>query len=68
MSLYELAMGLFVTWIVGLSVYKIDKIIIAGINQTEVEEKEQLVTVTLPSKKEVINNDNELELPKLKQI
>lgn len=68
MSLYELAMGLFVTWIVGLSVYKIDKIIIAGINQTEVEKKEQLVTVTLPSKKEVINNDNELELPKLKQI
>lgn len=70
MSLYELAMGLFITWIIGLSVYKIDKIIIAGVNASEVEgkEKEQLVIETLPKEKEVINNDEELELPKLKQI
>lgn len=70
MSLYELAMGLFITWIIGLSVYKIDKIIIAGVNNTEEEQTEQLVTVTLPKEKEkeVIDNDEELELPKLKQI
>lgn len=70
MSLYELAMGLFITWIIGLSVYKIDKIIIAGVNSAEEIPKEQLVTITLPKEKKVIvnNNEDDIELPKLKQI
>lgn len=70
MSLYELAMGVFVTWIIGLSVYKIDKIIISSVNSTEEIPKEQLVTITLPKVKEVVknNDEEELELPKLKQI
>ena len=68
MSLYELAMGLFITWIIGLSVYKIDKIIIDGVNATEEEIREQLVTVTLPKEKKIVNIEEDIELPKLKQI
>lgn len=60
MSLYELAMGLFMSWLIGLVVYKIDSIIINSINASEVKETTgNLVTVTLPV-------DEEIELPKLK--
>lgn len=61
MSLYELAMGLFLSWLIGLVVYKIDAIIIGSINASEARELEaNLVTVTLPVEEE------EIELPKLK--
>lgn len=61
MSLYELAMGLFMSWLIGLVVYKIDAIIIGSINPREVSEIENnLVTVTLPVEEE------DIELPKLK--
>ncbi len=68
MSLYELAMGLFVTWIIGLSVYKIDKIIISSINVAEKEIDEQLITITLPKEKAQVSKEEDIELPKLKQI
>lgn len=61
MSLYELAMGLFMSWLIGLVVYKIDAIIIGSINASEArEEAANLVTVNLPVEEE------EIELPKLK--
>lgn len=61
MSLYELAMGLFLSWLIGLVVYKIDAIIIGSINASEAREVDaNLVTVTLPAEEE------EIELPKLK--
>lgn len=63
MSLYELAMGLFISWLIGLVVIKIDKYIIDSLtNQSEKEESYDLVTVTLPND----NDDEEIELPKLK--
>lgn len=69
MSLYELAMGVFITWVIGLSVFKIDKIIINSINEVgqaqENLREEELVTVNLPVG--VIVTDDEIELPKLKE-
>jgi hypothetical protein len=70
MSLYELAMGLFATWIIGLAVYKIDKIIINGlnpVNETVVDNKDsQLITVNLEEENK--NLEDDIELPRLKQI
>ncbi len=61
MSLYELAMGLFMSWLIGLVVYKIDAVIISSINASEETEiTNNLVTVNLPIEEE------EIELPKLK--
>lgn len=62
MSLYELAMGLFISWIIGLIVYKIDLFIISCISHEVNEEPISLVTVSLPENIE----DDEIELPKLK--
>ncbi|MCH5167184.1 MAG: hypothetical protein J1F35_04750 [Erysipelotrichales bacterium] len=63
MSLYELAMGLFISWLIGLIVIKIDKYIIESLTATvtneEPEEVLDLVTVNLPV-------EDEIELPKLK--
>lgn len=60
MSLYELAMGLFIIWILGLVVYEIDMFIISKIDEEE----------TVPSLKQIdyYDEDEELvELPKLKE-
>lgn len=64
MSLYELSMGLFMSWIIALLVIKIDKFIINSITSTsDVKDTNlNLVTVTVPSK----IDDEEIELPKLK--
>lgn len=64
MSLYELSMGLFMSWIIALLVIKIDKFIINSITSTsEVKDTNlNLVTVTVPSKMD----NEEIELPKLK--
>lgn len=64
MSLYELSMGLFMSWIIALLVIKIDKFIINSITSTsEVKDTNlNLVTVTVLSKMD----DEEIELPKLK--
>lgn len=69
MSLYELTMGVFITWIIGLSVFKIDMIIINSINEVE-EIKEEieetdLITVNVPI--EALITDDDIELPKLKE-
>lgn len=60
MSLYELAMGLFIIWILGLVVYEIDMFIISKIDEEEL----------VPSLKQIdyYDEDEELvELPKLKE-
>lgn len=65
MSLYELSMGLFMSWIIALIVVKIDKFIINSITSTSLNEESSLnlVTVTLSSQKQ---DDEDIELPKLK--
>lgn len=65
MSLYELSMGLFMSWIIALIVVKIDKFIINSITSTSLNEESSLnlVTVTLSSQKQV---EEDIELPKLK--
>lgn len=62
MSLYELAMGLFISWLIGLGIYKIDKYIINKITIKEEIPQENLITVTLP------DEDDLIEMPRLKQI
>lgn len=66
MSLYELSMGLFMSWIIALLVIKIDKFIINSITSTSSVQDTNLnlVTVTVPSKLDDAND--EIELPKLK--
>lgn len=69
MSLYELAMGLFMSWLIGLIVYKIDLFIISSINSTSEEANvETLVTVNIDALEEEKELEEELELPKLKHI
>lgn len=65
MSLYELSMGLFMSWIIALIVVKVDKFIINSITVANLSDKTSLnlVTVTLPSEKQ---DDEDIELPKLK--
>lgn len=63
MSLYELSMGLFVLWIIGLIIYKVDTFII---NKIVIVDESALplknVEVNLPKTKD----EEEIELPKLK--
>lgn len=61
MSLYELATGLFISWIIGLIIYKIDVFIINRITIVSEEDlpKEEYF---LPKKRV----EEEIELPKLK--
>lgn len=60
-SLYELAMGLFLAWIVGLILYKIDLYVINKVSSSKVTE--DLVTVDLSKLDQV----DDIEMPKLKQ-
>lgn len=67
MSLYEFAMGLFVAWIIGLVLYKIDMYLINKIKNNISENdgvEEQLITVTIPPV--VFDNDEDIEMPRLK--
>ena len=68
MSLYELAMGLFISWLIGLIVIKIDKYIIDSlVVKNEEAEYLDLVTVNLPKAKEKeVEDDEDIELPRLK--
>ncbi len=64
MSLYELAMGLFVAWILGLIIREIDLLIINSISLPKLKEpEERLVTVNLNALNEA---GEDLELPRLK--
>lgn len=74
-SLYQMGMGLFITWLLGLIIYKIDMFIINRVSlNKEVEdtkplEDTKLVTVKLPKDYEVKESDLEddfIELPRLK--
>lgn len=62
MSLYEFAMGLFVTWMIGLFLYKVNKMVINKATLPEVKKSESLVTVHLDAL-----DEEEIELPKLKE-
>lgn len=81
MSLNELAIGLFVAWIICLIIYKVDLLIIRRTNAKKMVEanvlnideikidnqqtSENLVTVNLEAI-DFNNNDDEIEMPKLK--
>lgn len=73
-SLYQLGMGIFITWVLGLIVYKIDMFIInrVSLNKEEKEvitpEENKLITVKLPHDYEVKRDDleDDIELPRLK--
>lgn len=74
-SLYQMGMGLFITWLLGLIIYKIDMFIINRVSlNKEVEETKpledtKLVTVKLLKDYEVKESDLEddfIELPRLK--
>ncbi len=62
MSLYELAMGVFISWIIVLLVIKVDKVIIHQVTLPKLKEKTSLVTVDLSQ----LDEDEEIELPRLK--
>lgn len=62
MSLYEFAMGLFITWMIGLFLYKVNKMVIDKATLPEVKKSESLVTVHLEAL-----DEEEIELPKLKE-
>ncbi|HOB26112.1 MAG TPA: hypothetical protein PLB45_02985 [Bacilli bacterium] len=76
MSLNELAMTLFIIWIIGLIVYKIDMLIINNMNEKtivempiekdETKEYANLIKVDLNSISYKDNDDDEIEMPKLK--
>lgn len=69
MSLHELAMGLFVAWIIGLGLYKVDTYIIAKAVK-EVEDKEYEYKTVNSLTVEQINSESifeeDLEMPRLK--
>lgn len=65
MSLYEIAMGLFISWILGLIIREIDLIIINSISMPKLKEKdEELVSINMNALD--LENDD-LELPRLKK-
>lgn len=82
MSLNELAIGLFVAWIISLIVYKVDVLVINKSNPKKIvesnildikeiripeqQESNRLVTVNLDNISPVEEDNEDLELPKLK--
>ena len=82
MSLNELAIGLFIAWIISLIVYKVDVLVINKSNPKKIvesnildikeiripeqQESNRLVTVNLDNISTMEDEDDELELPKLK--
>jgi len=66
MSLHELAMGLFVSWIIGLILYRIDEFVINKAVNEVYEIDYDYKTVNALSIDEINNEDEELEMPKLK--
>lgn len=66
-SLYQLGMGLFIAWLIGLVVYKVDKYVIhkaALVN--EVDNTNDLTTVKVPDFNST-ETDEDVEMPKLKE-
>lgn len=60
MSLYELSMGLFISWLFGLIIYKVDMFILNRVSLPKKVSNEPLVTIN-------IETDEEIEMPKLKE-
>ncbi len=65
MSMYELAMGLFATWMIGLFLYKVNKMIIKRATLPKMEQDANLVTVHLEN---LPVEEEEIELPRLKSV
>ncbi len=65
-SLHELAMGLFISWIIGLILYKIDEYVINKAVNEVYETDYNYKTVNALSIDEINNQDEELEMPRLK--
>ena len=66
MSLHELAMGLFISWIIGLVLYKVDEYVINKAVNEVYETDYNYKTVNALSIDEINNQDEELEMPRLK--
>ena len=66
MSLHELAMGLFISWIIGLVLYKVDEYVINKAVNEVYETDYNYKTVNSLSIDEINNQDEELEMPRLK--
>lgn len=66
MSLHELAMGLFISWIIGLILYKVDEYVINKAVNEVYETDYNYKTVNALSIDEINNQDEELEMPRLK--
>ena len=66
MSLYEIAMGLFISWILGLIIREIDLLIINSVSLPKLKvNNDNLVTVNMNAL-ETDNDTDDLELPRLK--
>lgn len=67
-SLYQLGMGLFISWVIGLIIYKVDKFIInrMSLKSEKVNTNNGLITIKMPESTEVIEEDEEIEMPRLK--
>ena len=65
MSLYEIAMGLFIAWILGLIIREIDLLIINSVSLPKLKvNEEKLVTINMNA----LNNEtDDLEMPRLKR-
>lgn len=67
MSLYELAMGLFIAWMMGLLIYKVDKFIIDKVSIERNIERMTTELIEIPDfLEENIEDEDFIELPRLK--
>ena len=72
-SLYQMGMGLFIVWLIGLIIYKVDMFIINRVSLEDeskeiIPEDKKLITVKLPKDFEVKAADleDDIEMPRLK--
>lgn len=68
-SLYQLGMGLFIAWVFGLIIYKVDMFIInrMSLKSEKVNANNGLITIKMPEVNEVVEEDEEeIEMPRLK--
>ena len=70
MSLHELAMGLFIAWIIGLGLYKFDSFIINKATNEVKNVEYKYNTINTLSIDEINSQyeSEEIEMPKLKEL
>lgn len=80
MSLYELAMGLFMIWMIGLLLYKANKMVIDRVSIPKLKEESSLVTVNLTALDDfkedslvtvnlaALDEEDDVEVPRLKTL